>query len=645
VSERGDGRQLSLRTSAAPYTRVRQMFHAWEAVGAGPTVLSWIRYGYRLPFVTQLKPFHHVSRVPTSLAERTELRAMLEKLLDIGVVVPATDTRFISRSRLEPKRDGGFRLIVDLRHVNSHLVNMPCSYETLADLQSIIRPDDWMISMDLEQGYYHVGIHAQHQRFITTEIDGQVVSFTALPFGLSTAPRVFTKFMRPFVKFVRQQGVRMLQYLDDSLFMAETREELLRTRDIVQSLLQELGLQRKPSKGHWEPTQSLTHLGIDIDTKAGVYSIPDRKQKVLVGAANSLLRYATSHRKWVSARKLSNLAGMAVSLTVAFPMARTLTRSIYDALGQDRTLMKDVRISDQCLQDISTIVNLDQLERSRPIWPPIPTATVTTDASDTGWGAVLNDAQLAQGFFEGDSLHWHISAKELWAVFLALQQFLDTVRNRNIMVVTDNMTVRAILSKGVSSSPQLMDMYRTMAAFCSQNNIHVQARYIPTGDNKVADALSRIDPRGEWQVSREIFNMVQNRFGRFTIDRFAAPGLATTERYNSVIPAHNSQGDAFESTWNNPRERSWLCPPIGLVSRVVDKLRQEGEEAVLVAPYWPTATWYPSLRQLMDQFMILSPSETHRHVLPSGPGPPDIWKNHRWRLMLAHVPMRANLCA
>jgi hypothetical protein len=140
------------------------------------------------------------------------------------------DDSFVSRSRLEPKKDGGHRLVVDLRHVNKHLAEQSCKFETLRDLQHVIRAQDWMISCDLENGYYHVPIHPQHRRYLTTTINGTVVQFNALPFGLSTAPRVFTKFMRPVVAHLRSLGIRMLQYLDDSLFMSQSRESLLEMR-------------------------------------------------------------------------------------------------------------------------------------------------------------------------------------------------------------------------------------------------------------------------------------------------------------------------------------------------------------------------------------------------------------------------------
>ena len=41
-------------------------------------------------------------------------------------------TRYVASSRLEAKKSGGYRHIVDLRPLNAHLVVPKCKYETLA---------------------------------------------------------------------------------------------------------------------------------------------------------------------------------------------------------------------------------------------------------------------------------------------------------------------------------------------------------------------------------------------------------------------------------------------------------------------------------------------------------------------------------
>ena len=621
----------------APHLRVRACLGAWEHIGAGDTVLNWIKYGYRLPFVEQLKPFCH-RPLKFSPQEVEALEEIKNKLLAIGAVELTDDTTFVSRSRLEPKKDGGFRLIVDLRHVNSHLVGQSCKYETLQDLQHIVQPQDWMISCDLENGYYHVGLHEQHRRFITTIINGTAVRFCALPFGLSTAPRVFTKFMRPVVAALRGRGLRMLQYLDDSLFMHPSRSALQRTAIDVDNLFTSLGLVRKLSKGCWTPTQQLKHLGIVIDTQRSLFLVPPEKQDTVRGAAASLLRYAASHRRWVSARRLANLCGTVISLAVAMPLARTVTRSMYDVVQTRSSWSGDVQLHHQAIRDLQFLVELPLEHCDKAIWLQQPMHSINTDASDSGWGALMDQLVPAQGFFNAAQQQQHITAKELLAVRNALQDTKQHLQQgQAIKIITDNMAVRAVINKGVSHSPRLMQIYRDILRLCLKQGIVLQAEYIPTHLNVDADFLSRINPAGEWSLPSAIIRRSEEWFGRRTIDLFASPESAVCRRYCSIIPHADSLGDAFAHNWS--QERAWLCPPFALLSRVVEQLHRQGGEAVLIAPHWPAAPWYPALGNMADYKQII-PQQYVDHIITHSHHDAEVRRNSRWKLALYHVPFR-----
>lgn len=598
-------------------------------------MLRWIKYGYRLPFVEQLRPFHHAP-LRFSPEEVQALEEIKDKLLRLGAVEPTDDATFVSRSRLEPKKDGGYRLIVDLRHVNEHLVNQPCKFETLKDLKHIIQGNDWMISADLQDGYYHVGVHQEHRKFLTTSINGTLVRFCALPFGLSTAPRVFTKFMRPVVGQLRRSGARMLQYLDDSLFLHQDRNELQRMAGRIDELFGSLGLLRKPTKGCWTPTQRLKHLGVEIDTSRRLFLVPPEKRATIMGAAASLLRYATSHRRWVSVRKLANLCGLVISLTVAMPLARTVTRSLYDAIGTKTSWASDVRLCQQALRDLHWLAELPSDACDKAIFRPLPRATIHTDASGSGWGAVLNQLVPAQGFFDAAQQVQHITAKELSAVLNALVEFRQ-LSNKPVRVVTDNMAVKAVLNKGCSASPHLMGIYRRILDLCLHRGIILQAEYLPTHLNVHADFLSRINPAGEWSLPAAVIRRAEHWFGTRTIDLFASPASAVCERYCSILPHKDSLGDAFALDWG--LERAWICPPFALLAKAVYQLREQGGEAVVIAPHWPAAPWFPVLAKISDYSQIV-PEQYARGITTHGQHQAEVHRNHKWRLELFHVPFR-----
>ena len=78
-----------------------------------------------------------------------------------------------------------------------------------------------MFSFDIKSGYHHVDIFPPHQSFLGFSwfYKGKVryFCFRVLPFGLSSAPYIFTKLFRPLVSNWRRKGIHIVVYLDDGL--------------------------------------------------------------------------------------------------------------------------------------------------------------------------------------------------------------------------------------------------------------------------------------------------------------------------------------------------------------------------------------------------------------------------------------------
>ena len=100
---------------------------------------------------------------------------------------------------------------------------------------------DFLFSFDLKSGYHHVDIAKIHQKYLGFSWQGAYYVFTVLPFGLSTACYMFTKLLRPLVRYWRGQGIRIVVYLDDGLGAAIGEANASRASGIVSATLEQAG--------------------------------------------------------------------------------------------------------------------------------------------------------------------------------------------------------------------------------------------------------------------------------------------------------------------------------------------------------------------------------------------------------------------
>jgi hypothetical protein len=114
-----------------------------------------------------------------------------------------------------------FRLTVNMLYVNRHLEKKAFKFEGLKDLADLALKEDHAVSYDLMSGYYLLSLHPSSRTFVGFKWGGRYYVYYCLPFGLSTIPCVFSKFMRELVMNWRREGIRLLPYLDDYMFMIQ----------------------------------------------------------------------------------------------------------------------------------------------------------------------------------------------------------------------------------------------------------------------------------------------------------------------------------------------------------------------------------------------------------------------------------------
>ncbi len=269
-------RKLAARHSPAhPPARLLkplyQSLKAWEAItGISRWLLGVIKRGYTLQFRRRPPRFNGVVQSLTLHRNAQVLRQEVCNLLEKGAIekVPPSEREsgFYSRYFVIPKRDGGLRPVLDLRPINRALGKRPFRMLTLKQILAQIRPGDWFASVDLKDAYFHIQIAPHHRRFLRFAFEGTAYQYSVLPFGLALAPRTFSKCMDAVLSPLRSSGVRILNYLDYWLILAQSRDTLISHIDSLLIHLESLGLCVNRQKSVLTPSQSITYLGVCLDS-------------------------------------------------------------------------------------------------------------------------------------------------------------------------------------------------------------------------------------------------------------------------------------------------------------------------------------------------------------------------------------------
>lgn len=143
----------------------------------------------------------------------------------------------------------------------------------------------YLFKFDLKSGYHHVEIFPEHRKFLAFAWDfghGVLKYFqlAVLPFGLSSAPHLFTKLLKPVGPVVtswRCKGIPMVIFLDDGLGGGANRIQAKINSLTVNADLLKLGFVINEDKSLWEPVQNIIWLGTVLDTNQGLISVNEHR--------------------------------------------------------------------------------------------------------------------------------------------------------------------------------------------------------------------------------------------------------------------------------------------------------------------------------------------------------------------------------
>ena len=231
---------------------------------------------------------------------------------------------------------GKWRMITDLSSprgssVNDSIDPSLCSLKYAAIDQAIrlirlVGKGAVLAKMDLKSAYRMVPIHPSDQPLLAVTWQGTTHVDTALPFGLRSAPKIFSAVADTLVWAMVCNGLSgALHYLDDFLGVATSQQAAETSLSIALRTCQELEFPVATEKTEG-PATSLVFLGIQFDTRTGSLELPQRK----VDQLHCLLREWEGKRAPIKRDLLSLLGHLSHAASVIRP-GRTFVRLLVDA--------------------------------------------------------------------------------------------------------------------------------------------------------------------------------------------------------------------------------------------------------------------------------------------------------------------------
>ena len=277
---------IPLTIQASPAGRLAHFQSNWEKVTKDRWVLNSVKW-YEIEF--SLKPHQTQKPYPAQL-NQTQQELVSQEIKDMISKGAVTELQtlpvggFLSTLFLVPKKDGGQRPVINLKKLNSFINASHFKMEDIHTLKSLLQKGrlaskDRPERGDLKDAYFSVPISKEQRKFLCFQFRDRFYQFNCLPFGLASAPWVFTKTLKPIAALGRELGIRLIVYIDDILLMAETEKKARDQASGLIYLLQCLGFTVNIEKTVLDPSQYLEFLGFMVDTTKMELSLPAPKNK------------------------------------------------------------------------------------------------------------------------------------------------------------------------------------------------------------------------------------------------------------------------------------------------------------------------------------------------------------------------------
>ncbi len=218
---------------------------------------------------------------------------------------------------------------------------------------------------------------------------------------------------------IEAAGHPILNYIDDWLILAQSEMEAARHRDVILAHMKQLGLKLNAKESVLSPVQRTSYLGV-------VWNSTTMQARMSPARIESIFTSVKRVREGQSltVKQFQRLLGLMAAASNVIPFGLLYMRPLQwwletKGFSPRGNPLRMIKVSRRCVRALDMWRKPWFLNQGPVLGAPCRQLSLATDASLTGWGAVMS-GRSARGLWSGHHLIWHISCLEMLAVYRAL---------------------------------------------------------------------------------------------------------------------------------------------------------------------------------------------------------------------------------
>lgn len=404
-------------------------------------------------------------RIPHAI--RDQVKGELERMVKMKIIEPVSEPTPAVSAMLAVNK-GKLRVCMDPTDLNKNIKRRHFPMKTVEEISAKLSGSKFFTKLDCEKGFWQIKVSERTSKYLTFATPWGRYKYLRMPFGISSAPEVFSEIMSRLLEGIKNCEVAM----DDIFIYSDTAKDLEKTTKIVMDRLTTAGFTLNKSKCEFckRKVKFLGHLfsekGVEADTEK-IKAIHQLKTPTNVEEVQRLLGMVNYVGKFVK-----NLSDMTEPLRELLLKATAWHwKAEHDkAVGNIKEALTSLPVL--AFYDVNKPVKL----------------SVDASSKALGCGVFQDDRPIAYGTraLTKTQQGYPQIVKEAMAIRFACTKFHEYVYGKKLLIETDHKPLETIFKKSIAEAPmRLQQILWDVVQYAPT------VKYIKGTDIPIADTLSR----------------------------------------------------------------------------------------------------------------------------------------------------------